>query len=242
MPKFEYSNNSTRAAVSFPAHKFPGTSSVYYQCNVRLCINNNGGCTDSDCSASPQSGLNGAPRKKRFVAGHHGDNKFQQQKEAPSEALPSPGALLANADKEAATMSFDVYSGLYVDDIDVGESGSSDKNAQQVLQPRQSLNNNLEPPTSELCLTLTQVTVMILMASFATMIIVLMLVCQVGFGGGGEASGEQQVSSASLGGILSPSRYSTARRYYRREFRNGSCSSNGSVGPQYVYDPETMSR
>lgn len=43
MPEFSYSHNLTRATVTFQAHKFPYTSSVYYQCNVRLCIRE-GGC------------------------------------------------------------------------------------------------------------------------------------------------------------------------------------------------------
>lgn len=37
MGQFEYSNDRSQATVSFPAHKFPYTASVYYQCNVRLC-------------------------------------------------------------------------------------------------------------------------------------------------------------------------------------------------------------
>lgn len=37
MGQFEYSDDRSKATVSFPAHKFPYTSSVYYQCNVRLC-------------------------------------------------------------------------------------------------------------------------------------------------------------------------------------------------------------
>lgn len=101
MPKFEYENNNTRAAVAFKAHKFPHTSSVYYQCNVRLCINN-GGCEQINClqdaSTSGQTDANanqaignstGAARLKRFVAGHNhhlvlsnqagGDAQNQQQ-------------------------------------------------------------------------------------------------------------------------------------------------------------------
>lgn len=34
---FDYDGDRTKATVSFPAHKFPYTTSVYYQCNVRLC-------------------------------------------------------------------------------------------------------------------------------------------------------------------------------------------------------------
>ena len=46
MGPFEYSKNLTEAHVTFPAHKFPFTSSVYYQCNVKLCLKHNGGCDD----------------------------------------------------------------------------------------------------------------------------------------------------------------------------------------------------
>ena len=46
MGPFEYAGNLTRAQVTFHAHKFPYTSSVYYQCNVRLCLKEGGGCDD----------------------------------------------------------------------------------------------------------------------------------------------------------------------------------------------------
>jgi len=44
MGEFEYSASKTTALVHFQAHKFPYTSSVYYQCNVKLCIKHAGGC------------------------------------------------------------------------------------------------------------------------------------------------------------------------------------------------------
>lgn len=164
MPKFEYTNNFTRAAVSFPAHKFPHTSSVYYQCNVRLCINN-GGCNQVECNGTNlQNNNNGGPRKKRFV-GHHiehktmvngmpkitdSPNNFNQSTQVTSShstsstqnepmmnhpSLPMPGALSSSVkplstklvsdgakqqQSDPNDMSFDVYSGLYVSDIDVG--------------------------------------------------------------------------------------------------------------------------
>lgn len=37
MGQFVYTNDRTEASVSFPAHKFPYTASVYYECNIRLC-------------------------------------------------------------------------------------------------------------------------------------------------------------------------------------------------------------
>lgn len=46
MGAFGYSQNLTKALVEFHAHKFPYTSSVYYQCNVRLCLKESGGCED----------------------------------------------------------------------------------------------------------------------------------------------------------------------------------------------------
>ena len=46
MGEFEYSVSKTTALVHFQAHKFPHTASVYYQCNVRLCIRHAGGCDD----------------------------------------------------------------------------------------------------------------------------------------------------------------------------------------------------
>ncbi|XP_053677610.1 cuticlin-4 [Anopheles nili] len=45
---FEYTADRSKATVTFPAHKFPYTSSVYYQCNVRLC-----GLEDPDCHKTP---------------------------------------------------------------------------------------------------------------------------------------------------------------------------------------------
>lgn len=44
MGQFTYSEEMTKAYVSFPAHKFPYTSSVYYQCHVRLCNKLLGDC------------------------------------------------------------------------------------------------------------------------------------------------------------------------------------------------------
>lgn len=44
MGNFHYSEDKTKANVHFQAHKFPYTASVYYQCNVKLCMKSNGGC------------------------------------------------------------------------------------------------------------------------------------------------------------------------------------------------------
>ena len=52
------------------AHKFPYTSSVYYQCNVRLCIRHAGGCDDvvSDMTPiEPGNGRNIIPSNEPLV-------------------------------------------------------------------------------------------------------------------------------------------------------------------------------
>lgn len=47
MGQFTYSEDKTEARVNFQAHKFPYTASVYYQCNVKLCIKHGEGCSDT---------------------------------------------------------------------------------------------------------------------------------------------------------------------------------------------------
>ncbi|XP_043645823.1 uncharacterized protein LOC122615054 [Drosophila teissieri] len=49
MGQFNYTLDRLAANVTFPAHKFPYTTSVYYQCNVRLCA-----LEDPTCQEAPQ--------------------------------------------------------------------------------------------------------------------------------------------------------------------------------------------
>lgn len=56
MGQFQYSDDRTEASVSFPAHKFPYTASVYYECNIRLCPIHDPDCqTAPDCSQRKRS-------------------------------------------------------------------------------------------------------------------------------------------------------------------------------------------
>jgi len=64
MGELEYSSSKTTALVKFQAHKFPYTSSVYYQCNVKLCIKHAGGC--DQVPPVCENGIN-IVRKKRQV-------------------------------------------------------------------------------------------------------------------------------------------------------------------------------
>jgi len=61
MGQFQYSPSKTVASVHFQAHKFPYTASVYYQCNVRLCIKADHGCDD----VPPSCGNNAVKRRRR---------------------------------------------------------------------------------------------------------------------------------------------------------------------------------
>jgi len=104
MGEFEYSASKTTALVRFQAHKFPYTSSVYYQCNVKLCIKHAGGC--DQVPPICEDGINLVRRKRQVVELDERDNAY--------ELVDRPETIK-------------VYSGLYVneaedlDDDSVGE-------------------------------------------------------------------------------------------------------------------------
>ena len=256
MPKFDYTNNFTRAAVSFPAHKFPHTSSVYYQCNVRLCINN-GNCDQANCqpagaiaeaatttnnlaagAASSPVGSQvapsqaGGPRRKRFATGHgqlasavlarrmsstvaatQGDPLQMARSEPVAAMLPAPSGLSSDdtpggrtrrsekrigrdeekADEEASEngeLSFDVYSGLYVSDADVGQQQSD---TEHDLSPAPSGSSrasaDADAPKSRLpaCLGWPRASLLVGLASCLSVGLLILLACQVGFLGPSES-------------------------------------------------------
>lgn len=65
MGQFQYNPSKTTAFVHFQAHKFPYTASVYYQCNVRLCIKSDHGCDE----VPPSCGKNAVGRRRRDTDG-----------------------------------------------------------------------------------------------------------------------------------------------------------------------------
>jgi len=65
MGEFQYSEKKTAAVVKFQAHKFPYTSSVYYQCNVKLCIKHAGGC--DQVPPVCENGINLVRKKRQIV-------------------------------------------------------------------------------------------------------------------------------------------------------------------------------
>jgi len=99
MGEFEYSSSKTTALVRFQAHKFPYTSSVYYQCNVRLCIRHAGGCEDTPpiCDAN-------------------GENLLKKRRKRQTLELDENRGLLYDTDRE--DLKVKVYRGLYVSEAD----------------------------------------------------------------------------------------------------------------------------
>lgn len=95
MGQFTYNEDKTEARVNFQAHKFPYTASVYYQCNVRLCIKHGGGCSNTPPLC------NSIARRRRDAAN---DDEVKG-----AEGLDGTPATI------------EVYSGLYVNEAsDVG--------------------------------------------------------------------------------------------------------------------------
>merc|ERR1712128_330974 len=74
MGEFEYSDSKTTALVKFQAHKFPYTSSVYYQCNVKLCIKHAGGC--DQVPPICEDGVNIVRKKRQVVEVDERNNAY----------------------------------------------------------------------------------------------------------------------------------------------------------------------
>lgn len=110
---FDYTLNKTRASVTFQAHKFPYTASVYYQCNVRLCLKASGGCDDVPplCDETRHN----VRRRRRDVEGR-GDLKDLEKQE-----------------QDVRDLSIEVFSGLYVNEVSDLEEG--EVTAQPSSQP-----------------------------------------------------------------------------------------------------------
>ena len=117
MGELEYSSSKTTALVKFQAHKFPYTSSVYYQCNVKLCIKHAGGC--DQVPPVCENGVN-IVRKKRQVV----------------ELDESDGSEVYDLVEREETIK--VYTGLYVDeasDLDDDEFAALDQPDVSVYDP-----------------------------------------------------------------------------------------------------------
>lgn len=79
MGPFKYSEDGNSARVEFQAHKFPTSDSVYYHCNVDLCLKPDGCPPVPDCSNKVGGGVKrrkrdseeGAPAKIEVYSGFY---------------------------------------------------------------------------------------------------------------------------------------------------------------------------
>lgn len=101
MGQFDYSDDRTKASVSFPAHKFPYTASVYYQCNVRLCA-----LQDPDCQKV--NTFHSSKSKRLFYI----YIRFQ----APDCASRRSRRDTEDSAEDGQPATIEVYSGLYVNE------------------------------------------------------------------------------------------------------------------------------
>lgn len=205
MPQFVYAHNLTRASVTFQAHKFPYTSSVYYQCNVRLCFREGGcqhvppNCNGDQRRASGGGGGNGlyqpnyrsvdgnnidAPRRqKRWVDAGELDGVASEDVREPARNAP-----------DAKHMSIEVFSGLHVDETSelaaAAAANAGDKDPMMMASTAEDpATSSVEPsPTSaskpaqqrqserDFCLSLRKFAMLISLASLLLMIAIIVLI------------------------------------------------------------------
>ncbi|XP_015904390.2 cuticlin-1 [Parasteatoda tepidariorum] len=99
MGPLEYSKDLTTAQVTYPAHKFPFTASVYYQCNVKLCLKREGGCDE----VPP-------------ICDDLGNNVRRRRRKRQSGDVQDRGNL--EDLRDVKDRSVEVFSGLYVNEAD----------------------------------------------------------------------------------------------------------------------------
>lgn len=147
MGPFEYSHNRTKATVSFQAHKFPYTSSVYYQCNVRLCLKETGGCFDvpPDCE---QNGI--AYRRRRREID-----------------LLDESSLAHVREQDSKDLSIEVYSGLHVNEAEEEEPSDQAAKGQQLKRLGSA---------EEFCISMRKFAIGVAIASLLLMLAVVLLV------------------------------------------------------------------
>lgn len=107
MGSFQYSVNLTRASVTFPAHKFPYTPSVYYQCNVKLCLKKNGECPDLPPNCD-------------------GPQTFRRKRNTPQIEQKGNWRELIREQEDPKYLNVEVYSGLYVDEVNEPEQAAKE--------------------------------------------------------------------------------------------------------------------
>ncbi|MCL4135236.1 UNVERIFIED_CONTAM: hypothetical protein GTU68_018225, partial [Idotea baltica] len=118
---FEYSSTKTTAIVNFQAHKFPYTDSVYYQCNVKLCIKNAGGCDDV-----PPVCI-------------EGENIIKRRRRRETPEIDGNGDLLGVEPEADENLTIEVFTGLYVNEEE--ELPGPDRSSVEVGPTREEIDD-----------------------------------------------------------------------------------------------------
>ncbi|XP_015522645.1 cuticlin-1 [Neodiprion pinetum] len=95
MDQFTYSEDKTKAQVNFQAHKFPYIASVYYQCNVQLCVKLGSGCENTPPSCNSKG------RRRRDLPSNKSKGDTNTAEGLPEGETPA---------------TIEVFSGLYVNE------------------------------------------------------------------------------------------------------------------------------
>jgi len=180
MPQFVYAQNLTRASVTFQAHKFPYTSSVYYQCNVRLCFRE-GGCNhvppvcDKKFNQNYRS-IDGSndiqSRHRRWVDGGEFDATASED-------------LLKAKDVNPKAMSIEVYSGLHVDESELEAASAGDSDPMMMAATSEEGSQQQAAPTNrqserDFCMSIRKFAIAISLASLLLMtMIIIMIACMI---------------------------------------------------------------
>lgn len=108
MGQFNYTNDRLAANVTFPAHKFPYTTSVYYQCNVKLCD-----VKDPECQTV---------RKLHRSSCIFYRNSITTQAPLCGGKRPKRQTTNDTRDEDGMPATIEVFSGLYVNEnVEVNE-------------------------------------------------------------------------------------------------------------------------
>lgn len=203
MPEFNYASNLTRASVTFQAHKFPYTSSVYYQCNVRLCFRE-GGCNH----VPPNCQQRRAQQDNRYkslagneIGGGGNSNGGLRQRHrrwvdgGELEAVAPSDELMNKPITRTGDLSIEVTSGLLVDETPEIESASSQPSetmSSHTSDPLMLASTNDDPQESravaqekqqsekEFCLSLRKFAIIISLISLLLMtLIIIMIACMI---------------------------------------------------------------
>lgn len=116
LPQFKYAKDLSSASVTFQAHKFPYTASVYYQCNVRLCFRD-GGCRHVPPNCSEAGGVYSAAGGKRALTAPNLEGNSlgpRHRRWIDAGDLEGVGEASEPAAPNPSSMSLEVFSGLSV--------------------------------------------------------------------------------------------------------------------------------